>query len=328
VTIGVTGTRGKSTTTHLIEHILKTAGKSTLLGGNVRAVATLPMLKDIKPGDIAVLELDSWQLQGFGDSKISPHVAVFTTFMDDHMNYYGGDRAKYFADKANIYAFQKKGDTLVVGEEIAQVIMQKKQGEGDVVVAHRESVPKEWDIKIPGEHNLLNIACAIEAVKAIGILEADIRAGVESFLGVEGRLQFVKEYRGVKIYNDSNATTPEATVAGLRALGNHRNVVLIMGGTDKNLDMTPLLEEVAQVCRAVAFFRESGTDKIKDKLMKLPGVQVVETETFEESVLKGVELAVSGDMLLFSPAFASFGRFFKNEYDRNDQFMKIITELQ
>lgn len=325
--VGITGTRGKSTVTHLIAHILKTAGKNVLLGGNVRDVATLPMLRDARSGDIVVMELDSWQLQGFADAGISPHVAVFTTFMDDHMNYYEGDREKYFNDKAAIYRYQKETDTLVVGEDVVSVIASRDKHKGNLVIAKRGDVPKEWKVKIPGEHNLLNIVCAVEACRSLGISDEEIKKGVESFAGVEGRLQFVKEVKGVKIYNDGNATTPEATVAGLRAVESNRNIILVMGGTDKGLDITPLLDEIGKSAKAIVFFRESGTDKIKDRLVNIKGVQAVETETFEESVRKGFELASVGDVLLFSPAFASFGRFFKNEYDRSDQFIKIINQL-
>jgi UDP-N-acetylmuramoylalanine--D-glutamate ligase len=104
--VGVTGTRGKSTVTHMIAHTLKHSGKSVLLGGNIRGVSTLALLPQVKPADIVVLELDSWQLQGFGDLEMSPHIAIFTNIMPDHQNYYS-DMEMYFADKANIFKFQK-----------------------------------------------------------------------------------------------------------------------------------------------------------------------------------------------------------------------------
>ena len=112
--IGVTGTRGKTTTTNLLVHILETAFPGhVFIGGNIRGMATLPLLKKAKAGDYVVLELDSWQLQGFGDAKLSPRVAVFTNFLHDHMNYYKGDMNQYFADKANIYIHQSERDVLV-----------------------------------------------------------------------------------------------------------------------------------------------------------------------------------------------------------------------
>src|SRR3989338_5976444 len=113
--VGITGTRGKTTVAHMIFHVLQAAGRRAHLGGNIRGVSTLAMLPQIQKGDIAVLELDSWQLQGFGDLKTSPHVAVFTNIMPDHLNYYS-DMDAYFSDKANIFNFQKKGDALFIGK--------------------------------------------------------------------------------------------------------------------------------------------------------------------------------------------------------------------
>ncbi len=327
--VGVTGTRGKSTTTHLIHHILKGAAKTAHLGGNVRDVATLPLLKEVKEGDVAVLELDSWQLQGFADASISPHVAVFTTFMDDHMNYYKGDRERYFNDKAGVYRFQGVNDTLVAGEEVASVIASRDQYKGNLVVAKRSSVPKDWIVTIPGEHNLLNISCAIEACRALGIADDDIKKGVESFTGVEGRLQFVKEVRSVKIYNDNNATTPEATKAGLRALGGElsgeKNIILICGGSDKQLPLDQFVEAINDTCKEIILIPGSGSEKLQALTTKLQA-KIVMVANLEEALKKGIEAALPGDFLLFSPAFASFGMF-KNEYDRNDQFLKLIEKI-
>lgn len=340
VTIGVTGTRGKSTVTHLINHILKGAGKKTILGGNIRDMATLPFIKDIQLGvqpltSFVVLELDSWQLQGFGDSKISPHVAVFTAFMHDHTNYYQSTaemsgHERYFADKANIYLYQKPDDTLVAGEIISSVIASKPHGEGELVIARRSDVPTDWKPKIIGEHNISNIACAIEACKALGISDEDIRKGVETFEGVEGRLQFVKEINGVKIYNDNNATTPEATIAGIQASrcqisASIFNLILILGGADKSLDLENLIAEINTNVKSVILLPGSGSEKLSANSSKLKA-SVVPVQNLSEAITKAREQAESGDVILFSPAFASFG-LFKNEYERNDEFMKIINEI-
>ena len=130
VIIGVTGTRGKSTTTELIAHILRENGSRVHLGGNIRGVANLPLLNEIEDGDFLVLELDSWQLQGFGDMKISPHIAVFTSFMDDHMNYYKNDKELYFNDKANIYRNQHDGDILIASAQAASEIIMRGEKVG------------------------------------------------------------------------------------------------------------------------------------------------------------------------------------------------------
>lgn len=320
-TIGVTGTRGKSTTTHLIAHILggatsQDSGSKVFLGGNVRDMATLPLLGKVRSGDIVVLELDSWQLQGFGESHISPHISVFTTFMDDHLNYYGGDREKYFADKANIFKFQNENDFLIFGEGLDESKLDTKSKKLKARVA---DVPIDWKPQIIGEHNLLNIACAIKACRALGISEEAIKAGVESFGGVEGRLHFVKEVNGVKIYNDNNATTPKATIAALTSL--EKNIVLLCGGADKNVPLETVAEKINGVCKKVVLLKGSGSEKLKPLLKDF-----VEADSLEEAVKKAYELCAPGDNLLFSPMFASFGMF-NNEYERNDLFLKIVDSF-
>ncbi len=332
VTIGVTGTRGKSTVTHLINHILKTAGKKTILGGNVRDMATLPFIssfREIQPPEIVVLELDSWQLQGFGDSKISPHIGVFTTFMPDHLNYYGGDLDKYFDDKANIFKYQKEGDYLIVGEEVSQKSEFKNQKlNSKVKIVNTKNVPDNWSSHLLGEHNKLNIACAIETCRALGISEDDIKIGVETFGGVEGRLQFVKEINGVKIYNDNNATTPKATEVALEALNpkfETRNIILIAGGSDKGLELNELMEKINQICKSIILLPGSGSQKLTAGSSKLKA-KMTPAQNLSEAIIEAVKQSQPGDVVLFSPAFASFG-LFKNEYERNDEFLKIIKSL-
>lgn len=343
VTIGVTGTRGKSTVTHLINHILKVAGKTTVLGGNIRDMATLPLIKDIQGDEIVVLELDSWQLQGFGDSKISPHIAVFTTFMEDHLNYYKNDLDRYFNDKANIFKFQKTGDFLIVGENISLPTNQLANLQPSVVVAKRGNMPQDWSSHLLGDHNKLNIMCAVEACRALGIPEDDIREGVETFGGVEGRLQFVKEIGGVKIYNDNNATTPKATEVALEALNlsadrqdpksETRNIILIAGGSDKGLELDELVEEINKNCKSVILLPGSGSQKLTANSLSAEQAdsnlkaKTTPVQNLPDAITEAIKQAESGDVILFSPAFASFG-LFKNEYERNDEFMKIINELK
>ena len=334
--IGVTGTRGKSTVSNLIYHIIAKAGKRVFLSGNLPNSAVLPLLEEVKEGDIVVLELSSWQLQGFGEDKISPHVAVFTTFMPDHMNYYGGDLDKYFDDKANIFKYQKEGDFLVVGEDVEKHKAFSFELKASKIIARREGVPEDWKSSLLGEHNRLNIACAIEACRAIGISDADIKNGVESFEAVEGRLQFVKEIGGVKIYNDNNATTPTATIAGLLAVSaksqitnnkpKEKNIILILGGSDKGLELDELVEEAGKTCKKIILLPGSGSEKLKAKSQKLEA-SVIQVQNLSEAVAKAVEQAESGDVVLFSPAFSSFG-LFKNEYDRNNQFKEELEKLR
>jgi UDP-N-acetylmuramoylalanine--D-glutamate ligase len=339
--IGITGTRGKSTVTHLLYEILKTAyekgelkTRKLFLGGNVKGISTLQYVKEAQPGDIAVLELDSWQLQGFGESAISPHISIFTTFLPDHLNYYRGDIHKYFEDKAHIFRFHTSHDYLILGKDVDQAIKQQYQGEikSTIIKATPDQITN-WEMRMPGEHNRWSAALAYEVAKLLNIQEQTIKETIASFKGVSGRLEYIREYNGVKIYNDTTATTPDATWVGLQALGsaqsgdsnNLKNIILIMGGADKNLDMTKLIEVLPTYCKAIILLPGSGTDKIFDQLDS-QAYSLITAPSLQEAVDQAMKQATSGDTLLFSPAFASFG-LFKNEFDRGDQFNSLIKSL-
>lgn len=321
--VGVTGTRGKTTTATLIEHILKKARKRVHLAGNIQGVATLALLPKIKKGDIIVLELSSWQLQGFHDAQRSPDIAVFTNFMDDHMNYYK-TRKEYFFDKAAIFAYQKKNNTLVLGTDVAKSI--PKMHAGKQIVTSGEELPTDWIIPLPGEHNKDNIAYARAVCRVLKIPDATIKKAVASFEPVHGRLEFLRNYKGIAIYNDNSSSTPEATIIALRALGEEakKHIVLIMGGADKGVSPDGLLQEIPMYCKAVVLLSGSGTDKIAIKDLNVPFTYA---ETLTDAVLIARGFAKKGDVLLFSPAFASFGMFV-NVYDRGDQFVKEIKKLK
>ncbi|MDP3735629.1 MAG: Mur ligase family protein [bacterium] len=388
--VGITGTRGKSTTTQLLYEVLndwrkvlgvryQVGGRSghelpsyqlpvtspsrshrVFLGGNIRGMATLPLLKKVRPGDIVVLELDSWQLQGFGEAKISPHVAVFTTFFDDHLNYYDRDRGRYLKDKANIFTYQsgvknfqfsifnfQTRPVLIVGAQAAPLIRKHFAEHAQrMKVVRPSNVPKNWKLAIPGEHNRANAASALVAADALGVPRSVSKRAITSFHGLPGRLELVRELRGVKIYNDTCATTPEATIAALRALGRlsskqqaasskvHR-IILIMGGADKGLDMSGLLKEIPRYCRAVIWLPGTGTNRImkhESRSMETEAIihyskfliQEMYTTTLSAAIKQAVLVARKGDSILFSPAFASFGMF-KNEYDRGEKFNRAVA---
>ena len=319
--IGVTGTRGKSTVTYMIEHILKTAGEKTLLGGNVRGVSTLSLLKKTKNKEYAVFELDSWQLQGFTDSQISPHISVFTTFFDDHLNYYKNDRELYFKDKAGIFLNQKEDDILVAGRQVWPEIKKYQDKIKSKIIIPPIKLPKGFELNIPGAHNGYNAMLAMFACKAVGVSEEIIKKALKNFQPVEGRLQLLRTWRGVKIYNDNNSTTPEAAMVALAALKKiKKNIILIAGGADKKLDMSELIKEIKKTCRVVVLLPGTGSDKLN-----LP--EAIKVKDLKEAVKKAKDLVKKEDTLLFSPAFASFG-LFNNEYERNDQFVKIIKRLK
>lgn len=321
--VGVTGTRGKSTTTHLIHHVLTQATgelssetkRRIFIGGNVRGMSTLALLPEVTMGDVAVLELDSWQLQGFGDLNISPHIAVFTNLLPDHQNYYP-DMHAYFLDKANIFMYQQAGDTLVCGATIAEQIRAMNPPVQPLI---GESLPESVPLSIPGAHNRENAGLAHAALEALGVSSEHITQGFASFPAVEGRLEFLREIHHVKVYNDNNATTPDATIAGLRALSSGtKNIVLIMGGSDKGLDMSNLLYEIAGTCKRVILLSGTGSSRVAP-LMQDYSIY----DSLSAAVEEALRVAAPGDTILFSPAFASFGMF-KNEYERNDQFITLI----
>lgn len=328
--IGVTGTRGKSTVTHMIHHMLgQVTGEDILLGGNVRGLSNLQLLKEVLPESLCVMELDSWQLQGWGWSDMSPQVAVFTNFMEDHLNYYMKDGITkeegmelYFADKANIFRSQEESGVFVttpVVFERAKTLADVTLGQ-EVILADSSTIPEDALLAMPGEHNRLNAALAVEALKALSLTEEEIWPALATFPGVEGRLQYVGAHEQIAIYNDNNATTPTAAVRALEAVGDveKKNVILIAGGADKNIDATNLVEAIPKYCKQVILLAGTGTDTIKDKI---DGVQVV--GDMEAAVEAGLAAGEVGDILILSPGFASFGMF-KNEYERNDAFLTAV----
>jgi UDP-N-acetylmuramoylalanine--D-glutamate ligase len=371
--IGVTGTRGKSITTTLIYKILSAYAKASarqgkqkdkfwsenpqvFLGGNLRGIATLPLLKKVKNGDILVCELDSWQLQGFGDDKISPHISVFTTFMPDHMNYYKNNMEKYFNDKANIFRYQNINDILIIRPGMKEFIKKKaksnKVGSPDasteafrvkgkfIVINTKETA--DWKFNVPGIHHRENMVCAVEVAKQLGIPLPKIKKEIESFKNLEGRLQLLRTYKGIKIYNDNNATTPEATSADIEALANLRKsdflkssarkvlaekkIVLICGGSDKNLPLENFVETINKYCKAVVTIPGTGTEKLLSSKQKVV-CSKVNARNLKDAIKNSLGLTSRNDIILFSPAFASFG-VFNNEYERNDLFVKIVKGLK
>ena len=324
--VGVTGTRGKSTVAHMIYHTLQKAKKHSnilknirmFLGGNVRGKSTLALLPEVRRADVVVLELDSWQLQGFGDLKISPHIAVFTNFLQDHVNYYPTTDA-YFADKANIFKFQKQSDVLIVGGLVAKKVEAARTKAAPQIAM---PIPVEWKLKVIGEHNRENASLAVAALESLGIAEKDIRAGLESFEGVEGRLQFVREVNGVKIYNDNHASTPEATIAAIRSVKELGPLTIIVGGTEKSIELSGLAKELNELEGGVVLFSGTGTEKLKPLLTST----FTEVGTLKDALNVALKTAPKNGTVLFSPAFASFGPFV-NYYDRNDQFLALVKAL-
>jgi len=331
--VGVTGTRGKSTVTHMIHHVLsQVTGENILLGGNIRGRSNLQLLNEVQPESLCVMELDSWQLQGWNWAQMSPQIAVFTNFMEDHLNYYQGPGMSkqaamdfYFADKSNIFRYQEESGVLVTTPAVferAKTLSGVTLGQ-EVILADSSTVPSDALLAMPGEHNRLNAALAVEALQALDLTLDEIWPALATFPGVEGRLQYVGAHNQIAIYNDNNATAPVAVVRALQSLGNteKKNIILIAGGADKKTDTSELLEAIPQYCKQVILLAGTGTDTIKDQVAD---VQVV--DSIEAAVAAGLAAGAAGDILLLSPGFASFGMF-KNEYERNDAFLSAIDPV-
>jgi len=366
-TIGVTGTRGKTTTTYFIYEGLKRwlasaqasaeqrkngsgpafASASAWLGGNIQGVSTLAMLPEIKSGDFVVMELDSWQLQGFGEKNISPNISVFTTFYPDHLNYYKGDLDLYLNDKANIFINQKEGDTFVTGDQCVDIIKEKysEKIKAKTIVTKVSDVPKDLNLKVIGEHNRYNIAMGMVVLRAIGLDEDVINETAENFKSVKGRLEHLATIKGVEVYNDTTSTTPIATVTALKALCGSVSlasgapeakltekekldkVVLIMGGADKSIDMKELIENWLPNVKKVILLPGTGTDRIKKEFdFAKIGIKAFQAFDLTDAVKEAFAISSEGGVVLFSPAFASFGHF-KNEYDRGEQFDLLIEKI-
>ncbi len=186
-------------------------------------------------------------------------------------------------------------------------------------------IPDDWKLNVLGEHNRENASLAAGALRVLGLSEEEIRSGLESFQPVEGRLQFVREIGSVKIYNDNNATTPEATIAALKALG--ENIALICGGSEKGLDLKELVAEIKKRASSVIVLAHpnyKGSERLMDEL-RTADIAFDTAANLPDAAAKGMKMAK--ETLLFSPAFASFGMF-QNEYDRNDQFIRLIKNLR
>jgi UDP-N-acetylmuramoylalanine--D-glutamate ligase len=243
----------------------------------------------------------------------------------------------YFADKAHIFLHQEASDALVTTREVFERVtaFMKARGEElkqEVRLVESSILPDECLLTMPGEHNRLNAALVLEALRAVGLTDEEIFEGLASFPGVPGRLESLGSLKGVKIYNDNNATTPQATVEGIKAVADGKNVILIAGGSYKEVNPGILIRPIEQYCKKVVFLKGTGTDKLMELIENSTIDRTIRESIFvSDSLAKTVDFALkgskAGDVLLFSPAFASFGMF-KNEYERNDQFVDVIKSYE
>ncbi|KKQ45532.1 MAG: UDP-N-acetylmuramoylalanine-D-glutamate ligase [Candidatus Moranbacteria bacterium GW2011_GWC2_37_8] len=349
--IGVTGTKGKTTTASLIYEILKAAGKNPIKIG-ISQVSVLDKLALLKKDSIPVFELSSWRLSALGRSKISPHIAVFKNIMPDHLNYYG-TMEKYFQDKKYIFANQKPKDWVVINGDDEMLRESVKEARGQVLKFSYSELKKSRavfiddgsiylnngidvkklialkDITIPGTHNLSNIMAAIGAVFAWGLTASEIKKVLPQLKGVAHRLEFVRELAGVKYYNDTAATIPDAAISALSAF--EKSIILIAGGTDKNLDFTDFAKEICEKTKSLILLKGDATEKLLTKIKKCSDEEFVEkieiVDSMEAAVVSARKLAQKDDVVLLSPGAASFG-LFANEFDRGDKFKDAVKKLK
>lgn len=320
--IGVTGTRGKTTTTILIGKILREAGFDTAVGGNIPEKPALSLLGRIKPETKAALELSSWQLEGLAPHKISPHIAVITNIYPDHMNRYQS-MADYIAAKKLIFAFQKSGDYLILNKDNLPTKRLEKLAKSKVVYFSSSELPGSIgsSIKLKGKHNLENLAAAVVVGRIMKIGSKTIQAAVKDFKGVPHRLEFVRKVDGVSFYNDTCATIPEATMAALSIF--NQPIILIAGGADKNLDFSQLAQKIKDsTVKSIILLEGAGTVRLKKTLDKK--LILGTFNDFKKAILAARRIAKPGDVVLLSPACTSFGMF-KNEFNRGEQFRRVVN---
>lgn len=349
--IGITGTKGKTTTATLIAHTLTQAKKRVVKVG-VGQVSVLGMLKNITPESTVVFELSSWRLSALGRLQKSPGLAVLTNIYPDHLNYYKTMEA-YVRDKKNIFLFQKTQDTLIANFDDMMVrdmagdakgaVVWFSEGnaidgngvwleDGHICIRHIGMTKKLLPlsrIALQGEHNVSNVLAATATLLAYGLTPQEIVSGIQSFTGVEHRLEFVAEKQGVEYYNDTAATIPEATIAALRSFV--KPVILIAGGSDKRLAFDALAKAMARHSKQFILFNGEATEKLLSALKAhLPKNDDRRSFTVVADMTEAVALAHKsaepGDVVLLSPGAASFG-IFKNEFDRGEQFRIAVRAL-
>ncbi len=339
--IGITGTRGKTTTTSLLYEILRKSGLVTVLGGNVAGVETLSLLPHIIPKTHVVLELSSWQLEGLAPHHISPTVSIMTNVYPDHLNTYSG-MEEYAEAKANIFRHQSSSDISVFnydnpwtrrfGEESPSKTWFTSIERGGSFARGSDAIEPFVFTETPlvGKHNLENILLATTTARLLGVSDTDIRETVRSFKSVSHRLDEVRVVHGVRYINDSTSTTPVAGQVGLEAFD--APIVLVAGGNTKHLPLEQWPVSIVQRCRAVILLPGSGTDVLLPALAEEAHRQGKANpvcgvfDTLSAAMDAAVAITQPGDVLLFSPGFTSFGMFL-NEFDRGDQFIDYVRAL-
>ena len=336
--IAVTGSDGKTTTTTLVSEMLKASGKTVWLGGNI-GTPLLPLCRQMKKEDFAVVELSSFQLM---DMERSPQRALITNLAPNHLDIHK-DMQEYVDAKKNIFRFQGTDGMLVLNADNAITARFRGNGEtrffsrrertncvweeNGVIYRRGEKLLESREILIPGTHNIENYLAAIALVEGLATDDA-VRQVARNFGGVEHRIELVREKDGVRFYNDSIASSPSRTIAGLRSFP--EKVILIAGGYDKHIPYDVLGPEI---CRHVKklFLGGATGPKIRAAVEAAPEYkpgfpEITDCRDFTEAVYAAAAGAKAGDVVLMSPASAAFDQF-KNFMVRGEYFKKLVKEL-
>ena len=351
--IAVAGTKGKSTVSQLIYHIFKEAQKDTILAGNI-GISVLDILEKITPQTWLILEISTWQMEGIRNRKFRPQTAVLTNILPDHLDRYPNYK-EYIRSEKLIFKHQRPNDNLIVNYDNEETIKIKKEAglpiywfsakekvepgcylKNDKLIfqsgEYKTTFAKISDLLLPGLHNLENILAASTVSFIHNIPGNIILKALKNFPGIPYRLEFIGEVRGIKFYNDTCATTPEATLAALGSF-TEQPVILFLGGKDKKLNYENFGEAIGKnkEIKKIILLQHPDYDaslKILSALKKhLDSEKIILTSSLKVGVEAALQQAQENDLVLLSPAAASFGMF-ENEFDRGDQFNKIVKNLK
>lgn len=327
--IGVTGTKGKSTTASLIYEVLKNCKEGVLFAGNI-GKSVLDTVELIQTSTLVVLEISSFQLEAFNEHKVAPKFAVLTNIYPDHLNYYKSMN-DYIQSKRLIFKYQQRADFLFIrtGDEATDKPGFLKGLTGKKIYFSPKDLPKNFKPFLGGEHNKENMAAALAIAKTFSFDHKKVLKVLKGFKGVEFRLQKIYDKKGIKIYNDSAATNPNAAIEALKSFPNS---ILITGGVNKNLDYRDFAKAIEKYAKAVYFLEGDATDIIisnlktihplREQILNLVGIYN-DLEKLLQDVKKNIH---AGDIILFSPGAASFN-LFQNEFDRGRKFNQAVAKV-
>lgn len=330
--IAVTGSKGKGTSSSLIHTILNQAGIQNYLGGNI-GVAPFSFIQDIKETDWVVLELSSFQLE---DMEQSPHIAVITNLSEEHLKpadpnnpNYHKSMSDYVRAKLNILKHQQKGDYTVLNEKFKGSTMLFVRGK-DYLIGRGKRIyfgASSIQSRLIGNYNKENIGAAVEVAKILKIKNSDIKKAVLNFKGLPHRIEFTREVSGVKYYDNSFATTPEATMADLESFV--EPVILFLGGADKGSSFLSMAKAIVKKnIKYIVLLDGEASNKINQELLAsgFPAHKITRVSSMAEGVKIASREASAGDIVLLSTACASFGMF-RNYKERGDIFQKEVNKI-